>query len=273
MKKHILVTLFTTLLLVTSCDSGHLDRKEDEAPKEDEPQMVEGRKASEIEGNELKLLPKYVVNKLSSFESYKSVTKGSTIATVLFIKTTQPIDAETIKGKEYSYYRNESRSDIVSTAHLAYYHNDEAVYKINGEETYHTLPLEEYLNIYGTYPFENSLEGYSISYDAIKEVKRVESDVDYKFQVTFDVYKSTNNVRIQMKVSGGLDDYPSFSGIKMTITVKEDFTPVTLYLEAAYTAKKIVESSCNQYYTVTYSNYNEDIEIENLEEAKEHFTK
>ena len=76
-----------------------------------------------------------------------------------------------------------------------------------------------------------------------------------------------------MKVSGGLDDYPSFSGIKMTITVKEDFTPVTLYLEAAYTAKKIVESSCNQYYTVTYSNYNEDIEIENLEEAKEYFAK
>jgi hypothetical protein len=59
----------------------------------------------------------------------------------------------------------------------------------------------------------------------------------------------------------------------MTITVKDDFTPLTLELSSAYTAKKIMESSCNQSYTVTYSDYNQNIDIKNLEEAKEYFTK
>ena len=136
MKKYLLATLFTTLSLVVSCNLGHLDRKEDEGPSEDEPQMIEGRKASELEGNELKLLPKYVVNKLNSYESYKSVTKGNTIATMLLIKITQSIESEAIKGKEYSYYKNESHSDIVNTTHVAYYQNNKVVYKNNGESTF-----------------------------------------------------------------------------------------------------------------------------------------
>ena len=268
MKKHLLTSLFVLGLLLTSCNGGN-PTPQQEDPKEEEPQIIEGRKASDLSGDELKLLPKYIVNRLSSYDSYKAVTKGSTVANVLFIETIQSIDAEAIKGKDYSYYRNESHSDIVNTTHVAYFHDNKTAFKNNGESNYQISTLADYSKTYGVYPFGECIEGYSISYFAVLDVKRLDNEEDYKFQISFDPLKATNDVRVQMKAFGGLDDYPTFSDIKMTITVKEDFTPTVLSLESTYTAQKLIQSSCKQSYTVTYSSYNENIEIENLDEAKE----
>jgi hypothetical protein len=69
-----------------------------------------------------------------------------------------------------------------------------------------------------------------------------------------------------MKAFGGLDDYPVFSSIKITLKIQDDFTPITYEVKASYKAKKWgVESDCHQEYTVTFSAFNASPEVPNLE--------
>lgn len=216
---------------------------------------------------DLSLIPGLFVDRLYSYKSYKAVTSGKTTASVLFINTDQSIEVTNIKGV-YSYTKNESHSSLVNTVHEAYYHNDKAYYHDNDGE-YKVSTINEYLDIYGVYPYEKSLEGYSIQGDAVKSVEKVEErDGNYKFKITFDPKTATNNVKIQMKQFGGLDGYPDFESIVITITIKDDFTPVLVDLESKYKATKFMTSDCHQTYTVTYSNIGEDITIPNLDGAK-----
>ena len=90
----------------------------------------------------------------------------------------------------------------------------------------------------------------------------------YVFKVVFDNDKATNNVKIQMKKFGGLGDYPSFSLIEMDLTINGDFTLQKIDLRSKYKAKKVVTTDCEQNYTVTYSNYNENIDVPNLDSVK-----
>ena len=220
------------------------------------------------EVKDLNTIPSLFVKKLASFKSYKAVTKGKTTASVLFINTDQSIEVTTIKG-DYSYMKNESHSSLVNTSHEVYYHNNNAYYSDNSGE-FKRSTLSEYLGIYGVYPFEQAIEGYSIDADCITKVEKKDVvDGTYTFKLTFDPEKATNNVRIQMKQFGGLDGYPKFEMIEINISIRDDFTPVKLELESRYSASKMVSTSCHQQYSVTYSGFNESIEIPNLAKAKE----
>ena len=228
--------------------------------------------ADNLSDDKLNEFPLYFLRKLAGFTSYKAVTQGKTSAEILggLIKVDQSIDVTAIKS-DYSYLINESHSDMVNTVHIAYYHNDKAVYKDNDGE-YQVSSINDYLDIYGTYPLETAIEGYTITGESIKSVTRIESETDFKFKVVFDKEKATNDVKIQMKKFGELDDYPSFTDDTiMEITVKKDFTPVNLVLTSHYKATKIMESVCTQNYTVTYSAFDETIEIPNLDEVKNKF--
>ena len=57
----------------------------------------------------------------------------------------------------------------------------------------------------------------------------------------------------------------------MTLTFGEDFTLSTIALLSKYKAKKFLTTDCEQYYLVTYSNYNENIEVPNLDSVKNLF--
>ena len=257
MKKTSLIVLLITLLL-TSCNPARSDREEDDA---DNPHI---NSVSELTDDKLNLFPAALVYKLKSYNSYKSVTKGSTHATGFLIDVTQSIDASVIKG-EYSYYDNESHSSIVNTVHAGYYKGDKAVYADNGG-AYQKSSIEDYLKIYGTYPLDNSIEGYLIKEGVT--VSRLESEQNYKFKVIFDKDKTTTNVKIQMRQFGGLDRDPTFvEDTEMIFTVKEDLTPISMELKSHYKATKVLETDCHQTYTVTYSNFNETIEIPKLNEV------
>ena len=166
--------------------------------------------------------------------------------------------------------KNESHSNLVNTVHTAYFNNNNVVYKDNDGE-YAKSDLSQYLDIYGVNPFDESIEGYEINGGAITSVTKLESETDYKFKISFDPEIATNNVKIQMRKFGDLDDYPKFKSIDIIITIKNDFTPVKLELSSKYTAKKFMDSDCEQNYTVTYSDFNSDISIPGLESIKELF--
>ncbi len=206
------------------------------------------------------------LRKLSSYRSYKAVTKGSTKAKVWFVETTQSIDVMLIKG-EYRYLKNESHSSFVNTVHTAYFHDGNAAYR-NDEGKYKVESIKAYLDAYGVYPFDPAIEGYLCEDGCIQSVERIPSSQGYAFKIAFDPEKATTNVRIQMKAFGGLDDYPVFSKINVTIYVKKDLTPEHLDVAANYDAKRGVDTSCKQEYRVDFSNFNEDIEIPDLETIK-----
>lgn len=271
MKKLFPILLMCLPLIVASCSCSQTgkDKKREDEPIPEEEEIVvidEKLKVSDLKEETYNLFPYYYMHRLQSYSSYKAVTKGSTVATVLFIDTTQSIDVTVIKEKEYSYLMNESHSDLVNTVHKAYFHNDKVAY--SGGSDYKLVTLEEYLNTFGTYPFDKGIEGYKINKNTIKEVTKVGTN---KFKLVLDPETSTNNVKIQMREFGSLDAYPSFSKIEITMTVEDDFAPISLELESSYKATKVVQTSCTQKYTVTYNDYNQNIEIPDLDKVKEIF--
>ena len=246
--------------------------KDDKERQTDEPVVVDPDQTVEsIEEKDHKLIPSYVVNRLNEYTSYKSVTTGSTISSGV-IKVTQTIDVTSIKS-EYSYTKNESHSSIVNTVHEAYFHDSKSVYRDKDSGNFSTSSLDDYLSIYGSYAFSNSLEGYSVKEDAIVSVTKLNNDENgkYVFFVVFDNEKATDNVKIQMKKIGGLDDYPTFKLIEMTVVISNDFTLSNIFLHSKYNAKKVLKTECEQSYKVSFSNYNEEIDVPNLDLVKDLF--
>ena len=54
----------------------------------------------------------------------------------------------------------------------------------------------------------------------------------------------------------------------MSLVISNDFTLSNIYLHSKYEAKKVLKTNCEQSYGVTFSNYNEAIEVPNLESVK-----
>lgn len=213
-------------------------------------------------------IPKYM-KKMASLSSYKAVTSGSTKAKILFIETTQTIDVTSIKS-DYCYLKNESHG-AVDSVHEAYFHKNATVVKNQGESDFKELTRDQYLDSYGVDPYGYNIEGYSIRSEAVTSISKAEGE-GHAFKLCFDPDKATNNVRIQMKAFGGLDDYPAFSKIEVTLHVAYDFAPIKYEVLAEYKAKRFgMETDCHQEYTVTFSSLNETIEIPGLAEVRGEF--
>lgn len=240
-------------------------RENDTPPSDFDPSIL----VENVEEKDFKKIPGYISSKMTSYSSYKSVTTGETVST-LIIKITQTINATAIKG-EYSYLKNQS-TGYLNTVHEAYYHSSKALYRDSSDADFSLSSMDEYLNNYGTDPFGASIEGYSVNEDCIKSVEKISSEnSEYVFKVVFDNEKSTNNVKIRMKKEGGLNDYPTFSLIEMKLVVNNDFTLKSIDLHSKYVAKKGFNANCEQTYKVEFSNYNENNDVPNLESVKDLF--
>ena len=261
-KRNILIFLIIPFTLI-GCNKKDTQTRESEAPIDVDITTP----IDEVKEEDYKKIPSYIYTKLNEYNSFKAVTEGQTVSTSI-IEVTQIINSLAIKS-EYSYLKNESHSKLVNTVHEAYYKDSKAVYRDGDSGDYSSSSLDDYLNVYGTYPFDAAIEGYLISEDCIVSVTKVsKNDQTYVFKAVFDNEKSTNNVKIQMKKFGGLDDYPTFDLIEMNFTINSDFTLQKIDLHSKYKAKKVLTTNCEQTYTVTYSNYNENIEVPNLDSVK-----
>lgn len=290
MKKYPLLLLLGSLLL-TGCsivqEESTSELEDYEEPEEAEP--INNNTSSNGESSEeessvnlvsklkkenYNLFPTYYLEKLSSYNSFKTVTSGTTESSVLFVTVNQEINVTTIKNGDYSYMHNTSSSSMYSSEHTAYYHNDKAAYKEKNskgkdDKDYIVSSMNDYLTKFGIYPFGSSIEGYLTSGEALTSITRKKSnDENFVFKLVLDKEKATTNVRVQMKEFGSLDKEPEFSKIELTMTVKDDYTPVKIELDSKYTAKQGASANCHQTYTVTFSNFNEDIEIPNLDNIK-----
>ena len=277
MKKKLLFLLISTTLLATGCknnaankSANFLSQSKTVLTREEESiEQPTSTLVGDLEENDYYQLPVNLVCKLYSSKSYKAITLGSSETNVPLVgDVTQKIDALAIKG-EYSYFYNSSSSSTYTSEHEAFYYNDQAVYKNKNDKKYTTSSLRNYLNKYGIFPFGLSIEGYKVSRSSITSITKLPDEGDYyRFKIVFDKDKATNNVRIQMKALGDLTDYPVFSEIEMVLTIENDYTPIKIDFSAKYKSKKVVETSCHQQYTVTYSQFGETIDIPNLDNVK-----
>ena len=274
--------LLSSFLLLASCGQpqsslSHEEESVPEASSEIVSSAAESEATSEtpkdptvadLNDDLSNFVPLYM-GKLESFSSYRSETHGSTKAKVWFIESTQTIDVLSIKG-DYSYLKNESHGSVDSV-HEAYFHEKKTLVKNLGEDKFTVKTMDEYLAAYGVNPHGHSIEGYSLAGDAINSLIRAEGEGNL-FEISFDPEKATNNVRIQMKAFGELDDYPVFSSIKITLKIQDDFTPITYQVQAKYKAKKWgMESDCHQEYTVTFSAFDASPEAPNLEAIRSEY--
>ena len=214
--------------------------------------------AADLDEADYNLFPGLYLEKLNSYTSYKAVTVGETKASI----ATQKINVTLIKS-EYSYLHNES-TGFVTSKHDRYYHGDKVAFKNKGDDEYTPSSLSSYLEIYGTYPFDGSIEGYIIGEGTITSISKEKKGDNFAYTLVFDVDKATTNVKKQMVEFGGLGAEPTFSQISLVVTVQGDFTPVSIALNSKYKAKKGVTTNCTQKYTVTFSNFNETIEVPGL---------
>ena len=263
--------LLIPFLIASSVTISGCKNKDNKTRENDDSIDVDlSLKVEDIQEKDYKMIPQFIAARLGAYSSYKSVTTGETVSTGL-INVTQSINTTCIKS-EFSYTKNESHSSIVNTVHEAYYHDSKAVYRDKDSGDYNVSSLDAYLSTYGSYPFSYSIEGYSVKEEAIKSVTREEiENNNIVFKAVFDEEKSTNNVKIQMKKFGGLDDYPSFSLIEMTFEIDNDFTLHKISLHSKYKAKKVLNTNCEQSYNVTFTNYNDSIEIPNLDSVRNLF--
>ena len=273
MKKAALLPLLTLLLVScgeTSSSLSRITRSSEESSAPSSSEIVSSSEATSVfvPPTSDDFISRYF-DKTASFRTYKAVTKGSTKAKVLFIETEQSIDVTVIKN-EYSYLINESHSSLVNTVHQAYFHNDKVAYR-NDDKGYTVSDLKTYLDAYGVYPLDPTIEGYLCDKECVKSVEPITASEGYAFKISFDPEKATTNVRIQMKAFGGLDDYPVFSNIEVSVYTKGDLTPDHLDVVADYDAKKMVDTSCHQEYRVDFSNFNEDIAVPDLETIKSEY--
>lgn len=293
MKKTKLLTLAALISLFTaSCGCSHsntsLSREEEsedvssEVSSTSTDESVSGSVTSTSEEKEplvsdlteenYKSFITYYRAKFNKFNSFKAKTEGVTKSSTFGIEVDQSILVDTIKASDYTYMKNESHSSLVNTVHLAYYHDDKALYKDNDETNYHLKTLKDYLDKYGTYPLDKGIEGYKINDETILSISLAKDGDNYTFNLGLDPEKATTNVRIQMKQFGGLSDYPIFSEMNLKVTVKNDYTPIKIEVDSKYQASmSIFTSDCHQTYTNTFSNINEELVIEDLNNVKDLF--
>lgn len=268
-----------SLLLLSSCSNNNesilsriTESEESSSISTTSEAPLEEHYLHELEENEYKSFYKYYYQKIASYDSYKAVTKGVTKAVVLgFINVDQSIEATVIKNKDYGYFTNVSNSTFANTEHEAYYYSDKAIYKDYGQNEYQTSSIENYLDKYGFYFYDHLIEGFIVNEETITNMEINKEEDKYLVSLDLDIESSTNNVKIQMKEFGGLDNYPSFKSINLKLLLQDDYTPIYIALDASYDASKGMGSSCHQTYQVDFSLYNENIEIPGLEKAKELF--
>lgn len=201
-------------------------------------------------------IPLVLVEKISRLTNYQKESIGLTQAKVI-ITYNQNIHDILVVNDEEKHLITRSTSSLVKVFLEAYFNNNMVSYREKESDEFVDVTLEEYLNIYGTTPLEKTLEGFVLSKDNIISVEKMDCSDDglYGYRITINGEVGSAGIKTQMKKCGNLDDYPEFSSVIFTITIKEDFTPVKIIQESDYIVKYPVLGKCNchQNIEITYT--------------------
>ena len=211
-----------------------------------------------------KEIPVKFAERFASLDSYVAVTSGQTVSNVFGLEVVQTIECQLIKDGDRAYFNTRSESSMVKTSLVSYFYNGNVNYKYKSDD-FVTADLATYLTKFGVYPVGKSIEGFKATAETIISVEKVQTESNYCYKVRFDTETSADSVKVQAKEFGGLDDYPTFSLIELTLTMDNYFNPISVDLSTAYKAKLFLETDCVQHYVVTYSDVNGRVSIPDSE--------
>ena len=239
------------LLLLTSCNSSN--------------ESINSIKEQEkyIEDDSFKKIPLLVANRVLELDSYIQETNGNTKAKLFIGSYTQNIYSLTKKSEGVIYNYSLSKSSLVTSENSIYYYNNN-VY--NGEKD----SFKSFYEIHGGInPYSQTIEGFIINEDTILNVKKKENDLVYEIAIDGELAGKYN--KIQMKEYGGLKELPTYNNVLIRMYLKDDYTPIKYEVESSYNINKSIigSTTCIQKYTTTFSNINEKVNIENIDNIKQ----
>lgn len=180
----------------------------------------------------------YIYSLKEGTTSYEAATTGTISAKVLFIDYVIDYSSTTIKRGSTYFTKDNSVSPLMTVQNEFYMVNDEKILVSKDLKKYEVYNLSDFQKIsYSVNQY--TVMGYVFNNESIKEAELV-SDLNDQVSIkyTLDNELSTNLVKVDMKNSGGLSSFPTFSSIEITLTMKKDFTPVSYSINAVYEASK-----------------------------------
>lgn len=211
------------------------------------------------------------LGKLYGADTFVTETKGETVASKGFIEYVQDITATSIKHGDEYYSQSISTSSLVNVKHEAFVKGDLLAYRIDDGEIVNTS-VASYKEIYGVTP-DKLLTGHVLNQDTILYAKLTEQkDGLYVYTLALDKEKANSLLQYQMKMFGGLNGYPQFTvETEMQLTVKQDFTPVSLSYVSVYNISVPVIGSlqCTENCEVTVSKVGEEVAIPDTDKFNE----
>ncbi len=207
---------------------------------------------------------KYTAYRLHHASFFKGTTSGKVIADIKLGSYTQNINNTRVAlGGNRVFSETISSSSLKSVAEQKYAYNDIIIYRpstgISGNtatfsDKAYQMSFEEYGKKYGTIP--NQLSKYIINEKTVTSVKDENSghvravnaaadgghgfdfyvpenltpgpDGNYKFSLTLDPFESTLYYRNEVRTLGGADQNPVFHSVRITVTIDDNWNPITV---------------------------------------------
>ncbi len=206
------------------------------------------------------------IGKLRDFNSYEITAEGATKAPLV----NQTVKSKTIKNGDEFYKSDYSSSTFVHAEHVAFFKGDKVVYddKNQTPKDLKVSTKEAYSKVYGLTPDFLGLAGYIVNKDSLKFAEKTSDDNDIlNYRIILDTEKSTGRVKIQMKEFGGLTSYPDFTEATIYLSIKNDWTPVSITVDVKYDVSLPVlgNLSCEQNLVYNFSKVNEEVSIPDTE--------
>ena len=257
MKKCICLSLLSLFLI--SCNESPIESIE-------EVESIEILSETEDIDTGYQLLEDFLLFK-SNLTSYEISEVGSTKANKGIINYEQKVNSSIIKDNNLCYLYTDTSSLFVNKTHTAYYENDNVKYKNKNDREFIDSSLDDYLNVYGTYPLDNSLMGFDIKKEHIISSKLVYTSTKQYLTIVFNGNQAGEKVKIQTKEYGDLNSYPVFESTSFILELDYLLSPISITLDTSYEIDINVlgKIMCKQHLVQTYSKINEKVNIPNID--------
>ena len=265
MKKNLtkLIILLTMTFSLLGCD-----KKEEPITNKDESTIIKDAKSTDeyLKKNDYKSIAYAYIYKIKEgITSYESETKGTIKSKVAFINYNIDYHSITYKNGSAFYSKDHSTSALMNIDNEFYMASKDKILVSRDLEKYDVYTLEDYKKVSYT-PAQYTIMGYVFNDQSIikSEVVSDKGDV-IAIKYTLDNELATNIVKVDLKVNGGLNAYPVYKCIEMTLSMKRDFTPISYAIDAIYDASKPIIGSVEvkQHGECLFSKVNEKITIPN----------
>ncbi len=265
MKKGLMKYLLLTVLPLTLIGC---EKKEEPITNKDESTIIKNAANTDeyLKKQDYKSIAyAYIYNIKDGLTSYESETNGTIKSKVAFINYDIVYQSITYKNGNAFYSKDHSTSTLMNIDNEFYMASKDKILVSRDLKKYDVYTLEDYKKVSYT-PAQYTIMGYVFNDESIIKTEVVSDKGDVvAIKYTLDNELATNIVKVDLKVNGGLNAYPVFKSIEMTLSMKRDFTPISYAIDAVYDASKPIIGTAEviQHGECLFSKVNEKITIPN----------